>query len=165
MEFRKLYTNEVDSAYSIIESRFNFLKKKDIDQYPYPYPDKKTFSKQCKLENNYCLANDSSIVSIVTIEKTSNIGSWDYHDVVPFFWISAFYTKIDFSGNKIGLKMMGEIINHAQNQRIPYLLLDCYKVGGFLEKYYIDFGFIKMDEKLFQFPNRNFTASLMKYSL
>ena len=163
MTFRQLYNDEVDQAYTIIEKRFQFLKKKGIGQYPFPYPERSVYEQRQIEGLNYCLEEEGEILAIVTLEKNKTLYDWDAIVSEDFFWLSTLYTRVDKSGQGLGVKMLEAIKKYCSKNDMDTLLLDCYKDGNYLEDYYTQQGFFKVREKAFHYPGRVFNACLMMW--
>lgn len=166
MILRVIKSTEIELAYKIIENRFQFLQRKNIDQYPYPFPPKEVYREKCKYNNNYGFFDNDTLLGIVTLTINEKKDGWGLnHSDKDYLWLSHLYTDIKFSGNNYSYKILDYIQNIALEQNINYLLLDCYKDGNFLEKFYTIYGFKKIDEKEFIFPGRKFNGCLMELSI
>ena len=161
MTFRKLETSEISAAYSIIEERFQFIKKKGINQYPFPFPERSVYEERQDKGMNYCLVENWEILAIATLEMNRSLDDWDMVVDEDFFWLSTLNTRVDKSGQGLGLKMLDAIKEYSSENGVETILLDCYKDGDYLEGYYSRNGFQKIREKAFHYPGRIFNACLM----
>jgi GNAT superfamily N-acetyltransferase len=101
------------------------------------------------------LAKAEVLYSIATLEKNKKADGWDKRCEGDYFWLSAFYTNPDYAGKRIGLRMLDEIRDYSHRQNISTVMLDCFKDGGFLEDYYLKYGFKKIDENVFNIRVEN----------
>lgn len=157
--FRKLPHEFVNSGYSIIEERFDWLISKGIKQYPFPFPPKETYLHHQEKGLNFGLFYDEELRGIVTLTPNVTGEGWNPKISGDHLWISALYTKVGCSN--IGKTILNGIEEFAGINNFKHLLLDCYLDGGFLQNFYKHNGFGIIEKKLFRYGEREFEAALM----
>lgn len=163
--FTTLADRDVATAYSVIVDRFEFLRDRGIDQYPYPYPPRDAYKRDQSARRNYALYEGAQILGIVTLQTDETTADWSELSLPDLYlWVTALYTPVARRGHGLGYAVLDAVLCHARKRSVPALLLDCYTHGGLVE-YYRRYGFRRLGEKRFAFAGRSFSSTLMQFDV
>ena len=161
-----LKASDVNLAYAILSSRIAGLIARGIDQYPGPFPPRKTFLERQKRGHNFALYNHAKPVAIVTIQENYIPPEWsECADQQSHAWVSSLFVAPDHKYRRVGHLILDAIQAHLRQRGISRIYLDCYIDSGFLEGYYSACGYQTVAKKMFVYPDRKFSAALMKKDL
>ena len=125
MEIRSLTPDDIESADNLLQSAFGSLesRKTDLERYM-----------QLQPEGWFGALEEEKLVGMV--------GSINYND---FAYIGLMGVHPDYQRQKIGQKLMAEVMNWIQSNNCPIILLDATEAGFPLYK---NLGFAELNQTL-----------------
>ncbi len=149
LTFKKAKKTEIDRAYALFKQSAETMIEKNIDHWHYwidPPEDKQKWVKDgFKNQEFYFVENESSeLVGMFRLMK-EDLLYWGKQEKKAQY-IHSLVVPNEFSGLKIGHKIIEKIENDMLRNNIHLLRLDCNASNEKLCKYYTDLGFEKVGE-------------------
>ena len=148
-KFRQAHQNDLNEALNMLKEAATNLKSKEIEQWDFwlnPTQEKITWIRE-GFENNefyFIIQNDITIGMFRLLDEDMLYWGKEQEKAT---YIHSLVVKPEFSGNRIGEKIIEKLGENAKNERIYILRLDCNAANKKLCHYYEKQGFVKVREK------------------
>ena len=145
VEFRKLYSHELNIGYAIHLEAYEWLKSRGSHQWLHAFPYEK-YRRWHEQGLNYGFFSSDALTTVVTLVEETDDRWRDFLSGACVMWIRAVAGSNQHRGRGFGRRAIQAAIHRiAIKQRVP-LYLHCFKGSGFLPEYYSSLGFKMLSE-------------------
>ena len=159
--FRKVRSDELDCAHSILVSAAGWLIARGIRQWTLAYP--KELYLACQEKGwNYALESDRELAALVTLSWELPAEWADHFGSTRVWWLSKLATAPAFRGRGLGALAVRHAIGALSDRDVDRIYLDCVHGEGFLVDFYRRRGFQTIDRRQVEFTTGLFDMVLME---
>ena len=148
VEFRRLRDDEVDEACGILTAAAEWLMSRGIRQWTEAFP-RHLYQQYQERGENFALVRDARLVAIATLTPAAPPEWSEELRDRPIWWISKLAVAPDCHGQRLGRRMVEEVLKHLRQLDAMDAWLDC--VQGPLRSFYESLGFLRVESKVVDF--------------